>query len=50
MTAYQEWGSRRFEMMAEDITHIMDDAQKFVHTSAQLLANGRQSKGPSTSI
>jgi hypothetical protein len=50
MTAYQEWASRRFEMVTEDTKHIFDDVQKFMHTSAQLLANGRQSKGPSTSI
>ena len=49
MTAYQEWSSRRLEMMAEDTKHIMDNTQKFVQTSARLLANGWQSKGTSVS-
>ena len=50
MTAYQEWGSRRLEMMAEDTKHIMDNTQKFMQTSsARLLANGWQSKGTSLS-
>lgn len=37
MTAYQTWGSRRFEMMGEDAKHLWDDAQKFVQASARLL-------------
>jgi hypothetical protein len=37
MGAYQEWGSRRFEMMAEDTKHLWDDTQKFVQASARLL-------------
>ena len=37
MAAYQEWGSRRFEMMAEDTKHLWDDTQKFVQASARLL-------------
>ena len=49
MTAYQEWGSRRFEMMAEDTRHLMDDTQEFMRSSARLLANGWQSKGASVS-
>ena len=49
MTAYQEWSSRRLEMMAEDTKHIMDNTQKFVQTSARLLANGWRSKGTSVS-
>ena len=42
MTAYQEWGSRRLEMMAEDTKHLMDNTQKFMQTSARLIANGWQ--------
>jgi len=42
MSVYQEWGSRRLEMMAEDIKHLMDNTQKFMQTSAQLIANGWQ--------
>lgn len=40
--AYQEWGSRRLEMIAEDTEHFMDDTQM----SALLLATGWQSKAP----
>jgi hypothetical protein len=29
-------------MMAEDIKHLMDNTQKFMQTSAQLIANGWQ--------
>ena len=42
MTAYQEWGGRRLEMMAEDTKHLMDTTQKFMETSARLIANGWQ--------
>jgi len=42
MSAYQEWGSRRLEMMAEDTKHLMDNTQKFMQTSARLIANGWQ--------
>jgi hypothetical protein len=44
MKAYQDWGTRRFEMMAEDAKHIMDDAQKFMQTGAHMLTNGFASK------
>jgi hypothetical protein len=46
MAAYQEWGSRRFEMMAEDTKHLWDDTQKFVQASARLLQS--QGAGLST--
>jgi phasin protein len=49
MTAYQEWGSRRLEMMADDTKHLMDNTQKFMQTSAKLLANGWLPKGPRVS-
>jgi hypothetical protein len=42
MSAYQEWGSRRLEMIAEDTKHLMDNTQKFMQTSARLIANGWQ--------
>jgi hypothetical protein len=42
MSAYQEWGSRRLAMMAEDTKHLMDNTQKFMQTSARLIANGWQ--------
>lgn len=44
MTACQEWGSRRFELMAEDARHLMDDTQKFMQQSADILATGWQPK------
>jgi len=49
MTAYHEWGSRRFEMMAEDTRHLVDDAQRFMQTGAHLLTNPWQSEGSSVS-
>ena len=45
ITAYQNWGSRRFEMMAEDTKHLWDDTQKFMQVSARVL----QSQGVSLS-
>ena len=45
VTAYQTWGSRRFEMMAEDTKHWWDDTQKFMQAGARLL----QSQGASLS-
>ena len=49
MTAYQEWGNRRLEIMAEDTRHLMDNTQEFMRTNAKLLANGWQSMGSSAS-
>ena len=40
MTAFQEWSSRRFEMMAEDGKHLLEDSQKFMETGAHLLSTG----------
>jgi Phasin protein len=39
-TAYQEWGSRRMNMAAEDAQHLLADAQRFMETGARLLSNG----------
>jgi Phasin protein len=44
MSACQEWGSRRFEMMAEDTKHLLDDSQKFMQAGAHLLMDGLQSQ------
>jgi len=49
MTACQECGSRRLEMMVEDTKHLLDNMQKFMRTNAQLLASAWESKGPSVS-
>jgi len=39
LTAYQEWTSRRFEMMAEDNKHLLADVQKFMEAATRLLPN-----------
>ena len=41
MAIYQEWSSRRFEMMAEDGKHLLACFQKLMETNARLLSNGR---------
>jgi predicted phage tail protein len=50
MTAYQDWTTRRFAMMAEDGKHLLADTQKFIEKGARLLSNGGLTKGdgPST--
>ena len=45
MAAYQEWTSRRFEMMAEDGKHLLADTQKFMEAATHLLPNGSLIKG-----
>ena len=45
MAAYQEWASRRFEMMAEDGKQLFADAQKFVEAATRLLPNASLIKG-----
>ncbi len=40
LAACQEWGSRRFELMAEDGKHLAADTQKFMEAGARLLATG----------
>ena len=45
MAAYQEWTSRRFEMMAEDGKHLLADTQKFMEAATRLLPNGSLIKG-----
>jgi len=49
MSACQDWGTRRFEMVADDAKHVLDDTQKFMQTSAHALANGFGSKSPGIS-
>lgn len=44
MTACKEWGARRFQMMAEDAAHVLNDARKFMRAGAHLIGNGWQSK------
>ena len=45
MAAYQEWASRRFEIMAEDGKHLLADIQKFMEATTHLLPNGSLIKG-----
>ncbi len=45
MAAYQEWASRRFEMMAEDGKHLLADTQKFMEAATRLLPSGSLIKG-----
>jgi len=35
MKACQDWTSRRIELMAEDVKHVLDDTQKFMQTGAR---------------
>jgi hypothetical protein len=44
MNAYQEWGTRRFEMMAEDAKHVLDDTQTFMQASMDIAMSGLASK------
>ena len=39
LAAYQVWGNRQFEMMAEDTKHLIDDTQKFIQTGANFFAS-----------
>ena len=39
-TAYQEWGSRRTEMAAEDARRLLADGRKLMETGARWLSNG----------
>jgi hypothetical protein len=43
----QQWSSRRFEMMAEDGKHLVEDGQKFMTMGARLLSNGWATKNAS---
>ena len=40
LMACQEWGSRRFELMAEDGKHLAADTHKLMDAGARLLATG----------
>jgi Phasin protein len=44
MMACQEWSSHRFEMMAEDGKHLLEDSQKFMETGTKLVSNGWSTK------
>ena len=40
ITAWQEWAGRRFEMMATDSKHFLDDYQRFAEIGAHTLSTG----------
>jgi hypothetical protein len=40
INAYQDWSSRRFEMMAEDGLRVLDETQKFMLTGERILRDG----------
>ena len=39
MTAYQYYATRRFEMMADDAKHVLDDTQKFMQMGAHMASS-----------
>ena len=47
MATFQAWSSRRFQMMAEDSQHLLNDAQKLMETGAQVLPKGWQPQSSS---
>jgi hypothetical protein len=49
VTAYQEWASQWFEMLAEDRKHLLTDYQMFTESAARLLSNGWLQNGSGTS-
>ncbi len=40
MIVYQDWARRRFEMMADDAKHLMDNTQKLIQAGAHVFTNG----------
>jgi hypothetical protein len=46
MTACQDWGKRRVEMIAEDTKHILDDTQNLMQMNALLCAKAWQWERP----
>jgi len=50
IAACQDWTSRRFEMMAKDGKHLLDDTQKLMQIGAHFFASGwpTESRGAST--
>lgn len=46
MAAYQNWGTRKSQMIADDAKNVLEDTQKFMQTGAHMLTNGFASKNP----
>jgi hypothetical protein len=40
MTACQQWGAQRLQMMAEDTIHLFDDTQTFLQSGARFWRQG----------
>lgn len=49
MTVYQDWASRRLEMMEDDRKHVLAECQKLAETGARLWSTGFQPKAPAVS-
>ena len=49
MTVYQDWASRRLEMMEDDRKHVVAEYQKLAETGTRLWSTGWQPKSPSVS-
>jgi len=46
--AWQEWGSRRMQLVAEDGKRLVADGQRLMEQATRLLANGWLPKGPAS--
>lgn len=44
MVTCQEWGSRQFQIIADDTMHLASDAQKLMQIGARILSTGWQSR------
>jgi len=45
VTVWREFGTRRFEMMTEDVKHLISDNQKLMASAGHLLSNSWPSNG-----
>jgi hypothetical protein len=45
LTAYRDWMGRRFDMMAEDTRHLVNNTQKFMQMGAHLFKDNSLSSG-----
>jgi hypothetical protein len=45
LTAYRDWVGRRFDMMAEDTQHLVNNTQRFMQVSTHLFKDNSLSSG-----